>query len=156
MKVSKSIFALLTAISVGCMMYSTNACAADVPSGKVTVTYDQTVRGPLYGIKSTVDSSKVTSIESIITDGADLSNSVTGGLELNNNTVTNDFYNGYTGPSLVDGVVINMNGGKALSIKGGNTINTSAYMDAVKEYMGESLNVGSIQINVSGGELGVV
>lgn len=136
-------------------MLSAVAYASDAPSGKVTITYDSAHTGPLYGIESNVDSSKVTSIESTITEGADLSNSVSGGLELNNKTYENDFYNGYSGPSLVDGVVVNMDGGKALSIKGGNTINTNVYMDNVREYMGESLNVGSIQINVSGGELGV-
>ena len=153
MKVSNSIAMVLSAITAGCMMFSTNAYA-DAPSGKVTVTYNETSNGPSYGLSSTVDGSNVTSIISNITEGANCSMSVCGGLELNYNTISNNFYENYEGPTLVEGVIMNMDGGYALSLKGGNSINTTAYMQQVRDYMGESLNVGSIQINVTGGVVG--
>lgn len=128
--------------------------ADTVPTGAITVTHNTSETGPFYGLDSTQNGSGVSSITTNITEGADLEKSLAGGLEFNHKTLENGYYADTDGVTLKDGVTINMTGGTATSLKGGNCINTSLYLDAIRNNLGDALNVGSIEINVSGGTLG--
>jgi len=142
-----ALFVLIT--GTACVMADT------VPTGAITVTHNSSEIGPFYGLDSTQNGSGVSSITTNITEGANLEKSLAGGLEFNHKTLENGYYADTDGVTLKDGVIINMTGGTATSLKGGNCINTSSYLDAILENLGDAVNVGSIEINVSGGTLGV-
>ena len=123
--------------------------------------YGTGATGSGYGVSNRENGAPIESVVHTIKDGADMK-SVLGGIHIasgadGNNNHHNDqplIDAGTDTVSIANGVTINVEGGKVGQIKGGNSISSGG--EAAVAALGEKVNVGSIAINVTGGEIGMV
>ena len=116
--------------------------------------------GSGYGVSNRENGAPIQSSVITVKDGADM-DTVLGGIHIasgadGNNNHHNDqplIDAGTNTPSIKDGVTINVEGGKVGQILGGNSISSGG--EAAVAVLGEKVNVGSITINVTGGEIGM-
>ncbi len=123
--------------------------------------YGTGATGSGYGVSNRENGAPIESVVHTIKDGADMK-SVLGGIHIasgadGNNNHHNDqplIDEGTDTVSIANGVTINVEGGKVGQIVGGNSISSGG--EAAVAALGEKVNVGSIAINVTGGEIGMV
>ncbi len=156
---------VLLAIAICSLSYATAATCSDIVDEngaritEIVKEYGSGYTGNGYGVSNRENGEPIESIVHTIGDGASL-DSVLGGIHIasgadGNNNHHNDaplIDAGTDTVSVKNGVIINVEGGFVGQILGGNSISSGG--EKAVEALGEKVNVGSIVINVTGGEIG--